>query len=212
MEARSQIITTITRCTQDYWARSVAQSIARITSVQRRRRWPTAEKIRLVEETMQPGMSMSYVARRAGVAPSLLFNWRRRMLEGGLQAVQADEDVVATSQVRELERRVRELERLLGRKTMEVEILKEALDVARVKKPSLQLPSWNGRKDGSHEGRSRHTRGRPLEPDRAGERGRQAAPALSQGRRAIYIPEPRKRKMIYSAAGSNTYVRRPSRS
>jgi transposase len=38
-----------------------------ITSVQRRRRWPTAEKIRLVEETMQPGMSVSYVARRAGV-------------------------------------------------------------------------------------------------------------------------------------------------
>jgi len=33
--------------------------------------------------------------------------------------------------------------------TMEVEILKEALDVARVKKPSLQLPSWNDRKDGS---------------------------------------------------------------
>ena len=87
-----------------------------ITSVQRRRRWPTAEKIRLVEETMQPGMSVSYVARRAGVAPSLLFNWRRRMLEGGLQAVQADEDVVGTSRVRELERRVRELERLLGRK------------------------------------------------------------------------------------------------
>ena len=55
------------------------------------------------------------------------------MLEGGLQAVQADEDVVGTSRVRELERRVRELERLLGRKTMEVEILKEALDVARVK-------------------------------------------------------------------------------
>ena len=93
-----------------------------ITSVQRRRRWPTAEKIRLVEETMQPGMSVSYVARRAGVAPSLLFNWRRRMLEGGQRAVQADEDVVGTSRVRELERRVRELERLLGRKTMEVEI------------------------------------------------------------------------------------------
>ena len=114
-----------------------------ITSVQRRRRWPTAEKIQLVEETMQPGMSVSYVAGRAGVAPSLLFNWRRRMLEGGLQAVQADEDVVGTNRVRELERRVRDLKRLL------VEILKEALDVARVKKPSLQLPSWNDRKDGS---------------------------------------------------------------
>ena len=89
-------------------------------------------------------MSVSYVARRAGVAPSLLFNWRRRMLEGGLQAVQADEDVVGTSRVRE-----RELERLLGRKTMEVKIFKEALDVARVRKPGLQLPSWNDRKDGS---------------------------------------------------------------
>jgi hypothetical protein len=32
-----------------------------ITSVQRRRRWPTAEKVRLVEETMQPGISVSYV-------------------------------------------------------------------------------------------------------------------------------------------------------
>jgi hypothetical protein len=34
-------------------------------------------------------------------------------------------------------------------RTMEVEILKEALNVARIKKPSLQLPSWNARKDGS---------------------------------------------------------------
>jgi transposase len=106
-----------------------------ITSVQRRRRWATAEKVRLVEETMQPGMSVSFVARRAGVAPSLLFAWRRRMLEGGFQAVAADEEVVGTSRVRDLEKRVRELERLLGRKTLEVEILKEALDAARVKKP-----------------------------------------------------------------------------
>ena len=120
-----------------------------ITSVQRRRRWSAAEKVRLVEETMQPGMSVSYIARRAGVAPSLLFNWRRRMLEGGLSAVQADEEVVGSSRVRELERRVREWERLLGRKTMEAEILKEALDLARVKKPILQLPSWNDAKDGS---------------------------------------------------------------
>jgi transposase len=34
-----------------------------ITSVQRRRRWSVAEKIRLVEETLEPGMSISFVAR-----------------------------------------------------------------------------------------------------------------------------------------------------
>jgi len=71
------------------------------------------------------------------------------MLEGGRQAVHADEDVVDTSRVRELEKRVRDLERLLGRKTMEVEILKEALDLARAKKPAWQLPSWNIGEDAS---------------------------------------------------------------
>jgi transposase len=120
-----------------------------ITSVQRRRRWSTAEKVRLVEEATQPGMSVSFVARRAGIAPSQLFAWKRRMIEGGHAAVAADEDVVATSQVRDLEKRVRELERLLGRKTMEVEILKEALVLARPKKQTLPLVSWNDRKDGS---------------------------------------------------------------
>ena len=59
------------------------------------------------------------------------------MSEGGKEAVRVDEDVVAASEVRRLEQRVRDLERMLGRKTLEVEILKEALDLARVKKPTL---------------------------------------------------------------------------
>jgi transposase len=95
-----------------------------VTAVQRRRRFSTTEKVRLVEESMQPGMSVSLVARHAGIAPSMLFNWRRHMLEGGFEAVQADEPVVGQTQLRDLEKRVRELERLLGRKTLEVEILK----------------------------------------------------------------------------------------
>jgi transposase len=48
---------------------------------------------------------------------------------------------VAASRVRELETKVRELERLLGRKTMEAEILREALEAARPKKLALRLPS-----------------------------------------------------------------------
>ena len=68
------------------------------------------------------------------------------MSEGGQEAVRADDDVVPAAEVRRLEERVRELERLLGRKTMEVEILKEALDLARAKKPILlsQLASSRG--------------------------------------------------------------------
>ena len=52
-----------------------------------------------------------------------------------------DETVTPVRLARELEQRVRELERLLGRKTMEVELLKEALIAARGKKPVWQLPS-----------------------------------------------------------------------
>lgn len=112
-----------------------------ITGRERRRRYSAEEKVRLVEETMQPGMTVSAVARLHGVSPSLLFGWRRRMAEGGLEAVRADDDMVAAGRVRDLELRVRELERLLGRKTMEVEILREALDASRGKKPFLRLPS-----------------------------------------------------------------------
>lgn len=112
-----------------------------ITGRERRRRYSAAEKVRLVEETAQPGMTVSAVARLHGVSPSLLFGWRRRMAEGGLEAVRADDDVVAASRVRELEAKVRDLERLLGRKTMEAEILREALDATRGKKPGLRLPS-----------------------------------------------------------------------
>ena len=48
-----------------------------ITSVQRRRRWTASEKVRMVDETFAPGMTVSLVARRHGVAPNQPFTWRR---------------------------------------------------------------------------------------------------------------------------------------
>ena len=58
-----------------------------ITSVQWRRRWPAEEKVRMVQETYAPGMSVSLVARQHGVAPNRLFTWRRLYAEGALLAV-----------------------------------------------------------------------------------------------------------------------------
>ncbi|SFE93279.1 Transposase [Roseivivax sediminis] len=82
---------------------------------------------------MEDGASISVVARRNGVAPNLLYRWRRLMLDGGAAAVSEDEDVTSNRAVRQMEDRIRELERQLGRKTLEVEILKEALDKTRLK-------------------------------------------------------------------------------
>jgi transposase len=83
---------------------------------------------------------ISGVARQHELSPSLAFRWRRLMSEGGRKTVRTDDDVVPAAEARRPEERVRELERLLDRKTMEVEILKgEAAerthhDLARSKK------------------------------------------------------------------------------
>jgi transposase len=107
-----------------------------ITDGGRRRRWSSVEKLRIVEETLENGTSISVVARRNGVAANLLYRWRRLMLDGGAVAVSGDDDVTSNRAVRQMEERIRELERELGRKTLEVEILKEALDKSRSKKPT----------------------------------------------------------------------------
>ena len=108
-----------------------------VTDGGRRRRWSAAEKLRIVEETLDERASISVVARRNGVAPNLLYRWRRLMLDGGAVAVSEDDDVTSNRTVRQMEDRIRELERQLGRKTLEAEILREALDKARSKKPTL---------------------------------------------------------------------------
>jgi transposase len=111
-----------------------------VTSVQRRRRWTASEKVRMVEETLAPGMTVSLVARQHGVAPNQLFTWRRLVAQGGLTAAGSGEEVVPASDYRALQNQVRELHRLLGKKTLEAEILKEALEHAMGSKKQLRLP------------------------------------------------------------------------
>jgi len=52
-----------------------------ITSVERRRRWPRAEKERLVALALEPGASTSEIARSAGLHVSQLFRWREQLCE-----------------------------------------------------------------------------------------------------------------------------------
>ena len=59
-----------------------------ITGRERRRRWSTSEKLRLVTETHEPGTTVGAVAARHGVCESLLFTWRRQVREGVLTAAE----------------------------------------------------------------------------------------------------------------------------
>lgn len=116
------------------------ETVEVITSVQRRRRWSAQDKKAFVEEAEQPGMSISAVARKYGIHPNQIFRWRKLVNEGAFTAIHAGEEVVPLSEMKELRAHVRELERLLGKKTMEVEILKDAIRIAREKKLISRVP------------------------------------------------------------------------
>jgi len=47
-------------------------------AIERRRRWRYEDKVRIVEESFAAGVTVTDVARRNGVAASLVFTWRRQ--------------------------------------------------------------------------------------------------------------------------------------
>ncbi len=112
-----------------------------LSGPERRRRWTAAEKVAIVNETYEPGVTVSLVARRHGIAPNQLFHWRKLAAQGALTAAGRGEEVVPASDYRALQNQVRELQRLLGKKTLEAEVLREALEVVDSKKRLLRSVS-----------------------------------------------------------------------
>jgi transposase-like protein len=113
------------------------ETVEVITSDQRRRRWSAAQKQALVRRTYEPGMSVSLVARQEGVSASLLFQWRKLDRQGALVAVSAGEAVVPASELAAARAEIAKLQRILGKKTLENEILREAVEIS-VEKSGLR--------------------------------------------------------------------------
>jgi transposase len=71
-----------------------------ITSVERRRRWSAAAKEQLVAASVEPGASVSALARDAGIHPSQLYGWRRQLRARppiGFAPVQIASELASTS-------------------------------------------------------------------------------------------------------------------
>jgi transposase len=115
-----------------------------LTGPERRRRWSSDEKLAMVRESLEPGKSVSMVARQHGVNPNQLFHWRKLYQNGSLSAVSAGEEVVPASELSDALKQIRELQRLLGKKTMENEILKEAVEVMKSRKWLARSPLLPG--------------------------------------------------------------------
>ena len=88
------------------------------------RTFSAQQKIEIVLAGVRGDRSIKEVCRDHEIAETLYYSWRDKLLEGGRAALAGKEE---RSGEKELKRRVRELERALGRKTYELEIAGEAL-------------------------------------------------------------------------------------
>jgi transposase-like protein len=88
------------------------------------RKFPAKRKAEIVLAGLRGDKSVRDVCREHGIAETLYYQWREKLLEGGTQALNGKDERQAE---KELRKKIAELERALGRKTYELEIAGEAL-------------------------------------------------------------------------------------
>lgn len=93
-----------------------------------RRLFTTAFKQEQLARIAKGEVTLSELARELAISPSVVRRWQHLSRNGSTAAVGANEDVVPASELRVAQQRIKELERALGKKAMEIEILQAARD------------------------------------------------------------------------------------
>jgi transposase-like protein len=88
---------------------------------QKAKRYTARFKFQVVMEVITESRTIGQIARGYGVHPITLGQWKKEFLERGAEVFGGAE------MVREYEQRIRELERLVGQKEVEIALLKNFL-------------------------------------------------------------------------------------
>src|SRR5262249_2868827 len=96
-----------------------------------RRVFSTEFKRTTVQQILTGEKTLAELRRELDTGPRVMRKWKGFPGGGATTAVQASEDVVPASQLRDAYAKIRELERALGRKTIEVEILRAAQEIVK---------------------------------------------------------------------------------
>ena len=91
-----------------------------------------------IARVLRRELTIAELSRELSVEQSVVRRWKHLADRGSTTAVGANEEVVPASELRAAQQRIRELERLVGKKAMEVEILQAARDQVKKK------PHWYG--------------------------------------------------------------------
>lgn len=92
-------------------------------------RYPTEKKLEVILEGLRGSGSIAELARRHGISDALYYRWRDQFLEGGRKALEQGRGPVP----KELEEKLSSYERLIGKLTVQNEVLKKT------------FPNLNGR-------------------------------------------------------------------
>jgi transposase len=111
-----------------------------IKQVNVRKRFTAEQKMALVQATLEPGVRVVEVARKYNVGVSTLIKWRKNAMEGSLMSVKDDAPAVPASEVKKLRKELKQLQQLLGKKSLQIELLKEAVTIGREKKLISRQP------------------------------------------------------------------------
>ena len=91
-----------------------------LSETKKYRTWTVAQKLEIVLAGLRGDRSVAELCREHQISENLFYTWREKLLEGGSERLAGKEE---RTELVELRKRVRELERALGRKTYELEIL-----------------------------------------------------------------------------------------
>lgn len=90
------------------------------------KKWTLDRKMEVVLELLKGGDAVA-ISRSNGISQAQLFDWRDRFLEAGKAALKVRRN-------KDQDKRLRQLERLVGRLAMEKEILKKTEQIQRKRK------------------------------------------------------------------------------
>lgn len=86
-----------------------------------RRKFDPDTKVAIVLEGLKGNTTIAEVCRKYQISETLYYKWRDKFLEGGRRAFISPEN----DRTKELEKKIEELEKIIGRQTVQIEILKK---------------------------------------------------------------------------------------
>lgn len=99
-----------------------------------RKRWSPENKVRIVEESYGVQNSVSETARKYGISPAMVYQWRQWMKAGATEGVKNKAEIISKAEYKKLQEENRRLMKLLGKKDLTIDILETAISLGKEKK------------------------------------------------------------------------------